>query len=218
MPERNMNSVSTYSTAGEWNQAMLSWWVEKPPVATVDILWFTASNILIPLKYSPRAQVTVRQRYKPHSHLAVVLMRGWIFPIFSPVVSAEKRRRSPLPMVGSTAIVKNTIPIPPNQWVMLRQKSRPRGRLSMFVSTVAPVVVNPDIASRNAAEMRVTAPLKMNGSIPMAENISHVSDTIRQASRRPILLSALCPANLQMNAMRRLTPIGTVNAVRQLSP
>ena len=61
-----------------------------------------------------------------------------------------------MPTVGKTASVKKTIPMPPNQCVRLRQKSTECGRLSMLVSTVAPVVVKPDMISKKAAETRVS--------------------------------------------------------------
>ena len=81
-------------------------------------------------------------------------MRGWSFSVFSPVLSAEKSFRSPMPMAGSTAMVKKTMPMPPNQWVRLRQNRTERGRLSMLSSTVAPVVVRPDMVSKKAAATR----------------------------------------------------------------
>ena len=59
-----------------------------------------------------------------------------------------------MPTVGRTASVKKTMPMPPNQWVRLRQKRMERGRLSMLVSTVAPVVVKPDMVSKKAAARR----------------------------------------------------------------
>ena len=48
MAESNMNSDTTYSIYGECQSAMLSCFVEKPPVAVVAIEWHTASNIPIP--------------------------------------------------------------------------------------------------------------------------------------------------------------------------
>ncbi len=41
--------------------------------------------------------------------------------------------------------------MPPSHWVNWRHISSERGRASMSVSTVAPVVVNPDIPSKNAS-------------------------------------------------------------------
>ena len=56
----------------------------------------------------------------------------------------------------------------------------------MPLSAVAPVVVKPDIVSKKATDGRVTIPLRRKGSIPIMEKSSHVVDTIKKASRRPI--------------------------------
>ena len=56
-----------------------------------------------------------------------------------------------MPSRGSTATVSTTIPIPPSHWVSERQNSTDRGRASMSVRIVAPVVVNPDIVSKKAS-------------------------------------------------------------------
>ena len=96
-----------------------------------------------------------------------------------PVASAEKSFRSPVPMVGRTAMVKNTMPIPPIQCVRLRQNKMDGGRLSMFVSTVAPVVVKPDMISKKAAATRVSYPPTSRGSMPTAVNTTQVIETMR---------------------------------------
>ena len=57
------------------------------------------------------------------------------------------------------ATVKNTIPIPPIQCVMLRQKSMEWGSESMFVNMLAPVVVNPDMVSKKAFVNEPIVPL-----------------------------------------------------------
>jgi hypothetical protein len=44
--------------------------------------------------------------------------RGWV----SPDISAPSRRAAPTPRSGATATKSTTIPMPPSQWVMLRQK------------------------------------------------------------------------------------------------
>ena len=44
-------------------------------------------------------------------------------------------------------MVMTMMPMPPSQWVRLRQKRRLSGRPSIAVRTLAPVVVNPDRAS-----------------------------------------------------------------------
>ena len=37
MPDKNINTISTYSMVGEWKYMIPSEWVEKPPVAMVAI-------------------------------------------------------------------------------------------------------------------------------------------------------------------------------------
>jgi hypothetical protein len=51
-------------------------------------------------------------------------------------------------MAGKMARARVMMPMPPSQWVRLRQKSRPRGRASMSVMMVAPVVVKPLMISK----------------------------------------------------------------------
>ena len=121
----------------------------------------------------------VSSRYRLHNQRAVVEILGCNFPIFSPVDSAENNFWSPVPIVGRIATVKNTIPIPPIQCVMLLQKRMEWGSVSMLVKMLAPVVVNPDMVSKNAcATFAVLPPIK-KGSIPMMEKIIHVVEIIK---------------------------------------
>ena len=57
-----------------------------------------------------------------------------------------------MPATGITATNSTTMPSPPSQWVRARHSSRPLGSDSMSLgtapSTVAPVVLRPDIASK----------------------------------------------------------------------
>ena len=56
-----------------------------------------------------------------------------------------------IPIAGSRARNRTTIPIPPSQLVMLRQNRIPLLQASISLRLVAPVVVNPLIISKNAA-------------------------------------------------------------------
>lgn len=67
---------------------------------------------------------------------------------------------------GTIAIRKQRIPIPPIQCVKLRQKRIDLGIDSISVNIVAPVVVKPDVVSKNAFTKSGIAPLIMNGSEP----------------------------------------------------
>ncbi len=70
--------------------------------------------------------------------------RGWV----RPDISAPSKRAAPTPSNGATATKSTTIPMPPSQWVMLRQKRIDGVWAPMSESSVAPVVVNPLIASK----------------------------------------------------------------------
>ena len=96
----------------------------------------------------------VSTKYTLHIHLALVLSLGCIFERMGPVASAENTRMEPLPIEGSTAMVKNTIPSPPIHCDSDRQKSMAWCELSCCStssSTEAPVVVNPDMVSKKAS-------------------------------------------------------------------
>jgi hypothetical protein len=53
--------------------------------------------------------------------------------------------------MGTIAIAKTMMPMPPSHWVRARQSSRERGASSMCSITVDPVVVKPDTASKSAS-------------------------------------------------------------------
>ena len=72
---------------------------------------------------------------------------------------------------------KNTIPSPPTHCDRVRQKRSAWGSRSTSFTMVAPVVVNPDMASKYASVKLVMYPLMRNGSAPMSEKTTQVSDT-----------------------------------------
>ena len=108
-----------------------------------------------------------------------MLSRGCIFVFIGPVASAENTFMLPPTSDGNMAMVKNTIPRPPIQWVMERQNTRPWGRLSTSSIIVAPVVVKPDIVSKKASVKLGIYPLITNGRAPRILNMTHVSVTSR---------------------------------------
>ena len=83
--------------------------------------------------------------------LAVSLARGRSLPTTGPGISARRMcmERSFAP--GTMAITNTSTPMPPTQWVKLRQNSRPRLMPSTFVRMDAPVVVKPLTVSKNAS-------------------------------------------------------------------
>ena len=111
--------------AGERKNSVLSSWLEKPPVAVVDIEYVKLSNTPMPAAIYDRIHPTVSARYIDHIHLAFVLSRGCILERMGPVASAANTLTLPPTIDGSMAIVKNTIPNPPINCVRERQKRMP---------------------------------------------------------------------------------------------
>ena len=76
-------------------------------------------------------------------------MRGVSCESFiGPGVSALNICRPPMPSKGRTATASTIRPMPPSQTIMPRQRLIDGGSVSRFDSTVEPVVVRPDIASK----------------------------------------------------------------------
>ena len=86
--------------------------------------------------------------------------------------------------VGINVKVKRMIPSPPIHCVSARQSNIPLLQLSTSRITVAPVVVNPDIASKNASLASNGVSHKMNGNIPNKEKTIHATDASKSPSRR----------------------------------
>ena len=80
---------------------------------------------------------------------AVSAMRGVSFWSFTgPVISVRKSWLPPTPSIGSTATASTMIPSPPTSIMKQRQTLMDSGRCSSPVSTVAPVAVKADMASK----------------------------------------------------------------------
>ena len=94
-----------------------------------------------------------------------------------PTDSAEKRLISLRPNIGNTATVKNTIPKPPTQWVIMRQKSIDFGNASISCNIVAPVVVKPDMVSKKASVKPGMLPVNIYGNVPKSEKTTQHSVT-----------------------------------------
>ena len=86
------------------------------------------------------------------SNLAVSFILGVIFSDEGPGYSKLNIFSPETPSNGNKAIVKITIPRPPNHCKNERHKSILLGILSISVKMVAPVVVTPETASNNAFE------------------------------------------------------------------
>ena len=94
------------------------------------------------------------------------------------------------------------IPMPPSHWVNWRQRSSEWSTLSMLVRIVAPVVVKPDIDSKNAstgpsscgsperrygmrAEAAAMQPRQRDDEVALAEPDRRASATPRRSSAKP---------------------------------
>ena len=109
---------------------------------------------------------------------AVTDIRGCNLERIGPTDSAEKRFTSFRPNIGNTATVKNTIPKPPTQCVIIRQKSIDLGNDSISCNIVAPVVVKPDIVSKKASVKPVMLSVSIYGSVPKSEKTTqHIVTT-----------------------------------------
>ena len=79
---------------------------------------------------------------------------------------------------------KNTrTPMPPSQWVKLRQYKRLIGKASTFCTTLAPVVVKPETVSKIQSIKFGISPLIQKGSAPKRDTAIHANDTVRKPSR-----------------------------------
>ena len=103
----------------------------------------------MPTCHSAPVQATVSSTYTSHRPLAVSAMRGVSADSFiGPGVSARKIWRPPMPSSGSTATISTMTPMPPIQCMKVRHRLIDTGSASSPVSTVAPVVVSPEAASK----------------------------------------------------------------------
>ena len=83
---------------------------------------------------------------------------------------------------GSTASTNTSTPMPPTQWVKLRQKRMPWVSASTSVRMLAPVVVKPDTVSKNASTNRGICPLMVKGRAPNRESRIQLAPTIQKPS------------------------------------
>ena len=124
--------------------------VEKPPVAKVVIACAIASKKFIPKKYSRKAQIKVRKKYIIPMILAICPALGNTFSDESED-SVWNNCIPPTFKIGKKAIAITTIPIPPSHCNSERHIKIPWDNESRFDNTVDPVVVIPDIDSKNAS-------------------------------------------------------------------
>ncbi len=162
--------------------------VENPPVLMVAMAWQAASNASIGPAQSSRNSSTVRHVYIPHICLAVDDMRGRILSWVMPVASALNICMPPEWFsMGITARVKMMIPMPPSHWLMHRHTLMVRLSWSVCSTSDTPVVVNPLMASKKAADRsRRVVGASIYGIMPNSENTTHIDAVSRKPSRRPM--------------------------------
>ena len=86
-------------------------------------------------------------------------MRAVSFSEVGPGDSAAIRFCARSPMEGNSASASTRMPIPPSQWVELRQNRILRGRFSTCVRMEAPVVVKPETDSNQQLTAEPNPPL-----------------------------------------------------------
>ena len=122
-------------------------------------------------------------------------MVGDTLPTSGPGLSALSRcMLSPLPFErGMMAMTNTSTPMPPIQWVKLRQNRSPRQRPSMLVRMLAPVVVKPDAVSKRASTYRGISREMVKGMAPKRDMSTHPRPTITKPSRACMLWSPRWP-------------------------
>ncbi len=111
-------------------------------------------------------------------------MRGVSFWSFiGPGVSALNNWLPPTPSSGRIATASTRMPMPPISTIRQRQTLIEVGSASRPVSTVEPVVVRPDTASKYASVKLRSGKYTISGSAPKAGNTVHTRLTSRKPSR-----------------------------------
>jgi hypothetical protein len=142
--------------------------------------------------------------YTPHNLFAVSFILGCNLSGVGPGTSAIKSCIPPIPRMGKTTSDNTIIPIPPSHWVILRQKSNPCERDSISFRIEAPVVVKPEMVSKNASVYEGIAPVIIKGIEPKNEKRIQPKLTIIYPSLFPTFFEQL------RNTIQRITPVTAV--------
>ena len=121
------------------------------PVPAVPKVSTILSNTGIRPSSSTTISTNVMAMYIAYKIKAVFLAAGTSFSTLGPGLSARIKKILVPPDKGITAMTNTSTPIPPIQWVKLRQNKIQRGRLSTSERILAPVVEKPDAVSNNAS-------------------------------------------------------------------
>ena len=104
-------------------------------------------------------------------------------PTVGPGTSARIRCIPWPSVIGSTAMTNTSTPMPPTQWVKLRQNRQLRRRGSTAVRMVEPVVVKPETVSKKASIKLGMSPESTKGSAPKRDMKTHARATTASPSR-----------------------------------
>ena len=85
-------------------------------------------------------------------------------------------------LIGRMAMTNTRTPMPPTQWVKLRQNSPPRLKGSTAIKMEEPVVVKPETVSKKASTYMGMSPVRTKGSAPKADMASHARATATKPS------------------------------------
>jgi len=102
--------------------------------------------------------------------------------ITCPGLDSALKSRSPPYHEGEKMIARVKNPIPPSKWVWLCQNNKPWGTASMSFRIVAPVVVYPDIISKNASVNDGIVQCIIKGIAEEAETTIHPVRAIKKPS------------------------------------
>ena len=119
----------------------------------------------------------------PYRILAVDCTFGTSLSTWGPGLSAFIRLTWEPPVRGSRESRNTRTPMPPIQWVKLRQNRMPLGRSSTPGRMLAPVVVKPDTVSNRASTGFGMQPVTTNGTAPTMEMTSQLSEVAAKPSR-----------------------------------
>ena len=138
---------------------------EKPPVAIVDIAWTKESKEERPINQYEIPQIADKAIYKTVISVAILAALGRIFSEVSEL-SNLNNCIPPTPRLGRIEIALTIIPIPPSHWSMALHNSIDLGASSKLDIIVDPVVVIPDILSKNESVIESSKEEKINGNEP----------------------------------------------------
>lgn len=109
-------------------------------------------------------------------------MREVSFSEVGPGLSAAIRFCARSPMEGNRARANTKMPIPPSQWVELRQNKMLLGKLSISRKMEAPVVVNPETDSKIQSIKVPNPPLMKKGMAPKNDMVIQMNATLTKPS------------------------------------